>query len=56
MMFTGFDKAIGAFLASLLTVLTANGVDVPGWITGDWITAFVAVAAPVVVYFWPNKA
>lgn len=55
-MFTGMDKAIVAALGSLLALVTGIGVEVPAWVTTDWISAVVGIALPVVVYFWPNKA
>lgn len=56
-MFTGFDKAIVTFLSGLLAVLTANGINIPVWVTNDWLAALITgVGMPLLVYYWPNKS
>jgi hypothetical protein len=53
-MFTTFDKALVAFVMSLLYF--ANSVfGVTLGFTEAQIAAFLAALTPFVVYFWPNK-
>ncbi len=54
-MFTKLDKAIVAAILAGVFILQTNGIVLPDFLTEAWVTSAVALAMPIVVYFFPNK-
>lgn len=55
-MFTTFDKAIAAFLAAIISLLTLSHVALPGFLTDQTTqTAIAAFITGVITYLIPNK-
>ena len=53
---TAYNKAIVAFLTSIVALSTGFGVDLGQWLSAETIDAVATLIGPVLVYFVPNKA
>jgi len=54
-MFTSIDKAIGAFLTSIVSILVLTNVVSEGVLTPEMIAGIAAIVTAGVTYVLPNK-
>ena len=52
---TAYNKAIAAFLTSIVALLTGFGVDLGQWSSTETIGAVATLVGAALVYFVPNK-
>ncbi len=52
---TAYNKAIAAFLSSIVVLLTGAGVDLGQWSNTETINALATLSGAALVYFVPNK-
>lgn len=52
--FTNYDKAIGAVIMGILSIIALAG-GLADTITEEWVAGIIAVLTPIVVYLLPNK-
>lgn len=55
-MLTAYDKAIAAFLTSLLGLVTAFSPKIGTWVNQDMILAITPFISLIVTFLVPNKA
>lgn len=54
-MFTSVDKAVGALILAVISIMSLLGVFSSDLVTDEWVSGVVAALTPIIVYLLPNR-